>query len=131
MQHYMCFGYGFLSIKLTKKEFKNVEEKILADDEIGAALIPYRTENVSHDGSILLLERIKEISNKSKAISLSELNKEIAQYGVIPSQTRKMFSEILNELEIPHLIDSVELILYSETPYLIDSNNLINDSDYY
>lgn len=121
MQHYFHYGYGFPTSIMTSSEF-NKAEKISytdpsldqVDEKIGFSLVNYTEDSAEHGWSTAVLRDLGEIENFGKLLTLTEFKELEKKHGFISSDLKNEFLEVLTKVGVPHLIDKVELIIYSD-----------------
>ena len=108
MQYYFHYAYGFPTSIMTSTEFNKAEQISYTDssleridDKIGFSLVNYTEDSgeIENFGKLLTLTKFKELEKK---------------HGFISSDLKNEFLEVLTKVGVPHLIDKVELIIYSD-----------------
>jgi hypothetical protein len=121
MQHYLKYGYGFLSSSIKEFEFDNAQNIVendrnlqMIDSKVGFVFVSHTEDYPQHDWSTAVLRSLGELPHYGKAVTLSEFSKINAEYGSISANLKSEFLDALRKVGLEHMIDKVELIIYSD-----------------
>lgn len=121
MQHYLNYGYGFVSSSIEESEFdtalsvvENDRDLHMIDSKAGFVFVSYTEDYPQHGWSTAVLKTLGELPNCGKAVTLSEFNNLISKYGSISASLKAEFLDVLRKVGLEHMIDKVELVIYSD-----------------
>lgn len=115
MQHYMRYGLGIQSKYLTKKEVENIYSNgINAYKKIGLEFISFTEDYEGKDWGTVVVKNLGELPHSGKMATYQEIKQLCEKEEIITKEDKQAILEVLKQYNLEHLIDKVEVVIYSD-----------------
>jgi len=117
MQAYIHYGLGFPGDLLTDDEYAVVDDLCNFPD-IGEIKIRFRSYTEGNEGKnwgTVVLQDLGELPNAGKLCTLRELKTLTSPHVIVDLPTRAAITAELASVGLTHLVDKVELIIFTVT----------------
>ena len=116
MQHYLWLGFGFAGSLLTEDQADYVMEnnEEFKSGDVYLQFVPFTEDYKGPNWGAVILKPIERLGVAGKMATAKELSALFEEYNVITDETRNHIATVLGQANLAHLIDRVELVLYSD-----------------
>ncbi len=116
MQHYISIGLGFSGSLLTEEQSDYVmenNEKFKSGD-VYLQFVPFTEDYKGPNWGAVIVKPMERLAMAGKMATAKELSALFEKHSVITDETRDHIATVLGQANLAHLIDRVELVLYSD-----------------
>lgn len=114
MQHYIKYGLGIDSKYLTEEEIENIYHNgVDTYQTIGLEFISFTEDYEGKDWGTVVVKNFGSLPHSGKMATYQEIKQLCAKEEIITKEDKQAILEVLKQYNIEHLIDKVEVLIYS------------------